>query len=97
MKIPKQYEVMGQTIKIRQLVNLTDDCGATGLCKFMKGVIDVQKKTSQFSDDYIDITLKHEIVHSWFSSLGYVDLNSNEKLVDELASVWHQYEKTRKY
>ncbi len=97
MKIPKQYQVMGQTVEIKITDDLSNDQGATGICKFMRGVIEIQKKTPAFSTDYISITLKHEIVHSWLSSLGYVELNANEKLVDELASVWHQYEKTRTY
>ena len=52
----------------------------------------IKPKVDKRTEEFRDIVIKHEILHAMMYTLGYVD--HDELLVDGLANMWVQYEKT---
>ena len=48
------------------------------------------------SGDLMDQTFYHELVHSMLNALGYSDLDDDEKFVQGMGLLLHQFEKTKK-
>ncbi len=98
-KIPKQYELFGKTYKIvfnKTLIQDNDNCGE---CHYRTCRVMLQPPTAglDIPTEKIEAVFFHELVHSILFELGENDLNANEKLVDGIGKLLHQFTKSAKY
>ena len=81
-KIPTQFRVGGQTVKVNTVERCDDNC--MGLCHLSAGWIQVAEKINkddlQSEDSKIN-TFYHELVHAILKTMGETELNDNEKFV----------------
>ena len=98
MKIPKQFKLLGTIIKVRNKDKLTFDSDAWGLSVFRENKIILQKPTkiNPIKEELREQTFCHELVHMIFHKAGEEELCANEKLVNLLGSLLHQFLKTKK-
>lgn len=98
VKIPKQFELAGQTIKTKVADNIDTD-GAVGLSKFHQNEIRVRRvvEGEPVSHDVQLQTFFHELAHFMLYVMNEHELNSNEKFVDNLGQFLYQFEKSRKF
>lgn len=71
-----------------------DDLGLFGLCEFSKALISINDSLK--SEDTINQTLYHELVHAILETLDRNDLSNDEFFVQSFALLLHQFEKTKK-
>lgn len=97
VKIPKQFELAGQQIKVKVSPCIETD-GAVGLSKFNQNEIRVRTRLDgeDISEDVKVQTFWHEAAHFILYVMNEHDLNSNEKFVDNLGHMLYQLDKTRK-
>jgi len=98
MKIPKQFKLLGQTIKVRNKRRLLFDNDSWGCSIFRTNQIQLLKKTKSnpINKEWKEQSFCHELVHMILDRAGEEELCSNEKLVDLLGSLLHQFLKTKK-
>jgi len=98
-KIPKSFELLSNTIKVKYSSKLQQEKGAIGQSNFAENQLVIQKDTpaSPISSDCQYHTYWHEVVHFLFYSAGEPELCANEKLVDLLGNLLAQHERTRKF
>lgn len=97
----KTYELAGRKWKVvrgtqEQLEKICDRD-----MKDESGWCDVKTATlyvvEEGDESYVDVTMWHEFVHSLFYSMGWHgDKEHDEVLVDALAHLLHQFERTRR-
>jgi hypothetical protein len=95
MLIPKSFQLAGITVNVVQEDNLVDTKKCIGEARYSKQEIAIDTKSAP-----IDLTIQsyyHELIHWFFYILGEDKLRNNEKLVDTLAHLLYQYEKTKVY
>ena len=102
-KIPESFELFGRTYKV-----IFDDekcrrAEAYGLADYTKGVIYLQK-INAYGDENVNLdpdliyqTFIHEKIHLMLECLNKDDLSNDEELIDSLAGLFHQAEKTAKF
>ena len=92
MKIPKEFNLMGQTIKVEMQDNIAQTEGATGVYYPSLQKILIQKSNSGnlYSTKQIEQAFVHELIHSCLDILGYKKLYKNESFVDRLAHLIYQ-------
>ncbi len=99
MVIPKSIELMGETIKIKFVDTLTKSDDAVGMAKFRENIIELQRDSKVYprNNEQITKTFFHELTHWIFFKLKKKDLNDDEELVDSIADLLAQAQKTAKY
>lgn len=97
VKIPKQFELAGQTIKTKVSPSIETE-GAVGLSKFHQNEIRVRTKLDgeDITHDVQAQTFFHELSHFILYVMNEHELNANEKFVDNLGQFLYQYEKSKK-
>lgn len=70
-----------------------DDLGLLGLCEHSKSLITIHDGIK--SNDLIEETLYHEVIHAILDSIGEHELSKNEEFVQKFALLLYQFEKTK--
>jgi len=96
--IPKQFELMGQTINVAFTDDLQHDKDAYGTANFRDNKICIQKSTKHapLPKDKLEHIFFHEVAHWVLSSMGEEELMLNEKFVDSLGGLFYQAIKSSK-
>lgn len=91
--IPKSFSIFGQTIKVLYKRTLHKTHNAVGLWFPNKNKIDLQQSTKDYpiTKDNIDQAFCHELIHCFLVKIGREDLSNDEKLVEPLGQVLHQF------
>ena len=87
-KIPKDYQVGGQRIEVRNVERCDDNC--VGQCCLAGGYIEIADRFSKDgiqSEDSKTNTFYHELTHSILRTMGEIELNDNEKFVCSFSSL----------
>lgn len=97
MKIPKKFEVYGETITIEFSKNLTSKSDMIGRTFLREGRIVLQKPGKVYSEERIEQTFYHELVHVILDKISEQKLSGNEGFVDRFACLLHQAIKTMRF
>lgn len=95
-KIPKQFQLMGQTVNVEWTDDLQHDKDAYGTANFRDNRVCIQRpsKYQPLAQDKLEHIFFHELVHWILNSLGEEELMLNEKFVDTLGGLFYQAIKT---
>ena len=99
LRIPKSFQLLGQTITVEWMDRLIEDQDAVGESHYRKNRIVLQ----QHNDGIVrpqtqsEATFCHELVHWIFFMMNEDDLRKNEKLVDVFGRLLHQALITMEY
>lgn len=87
MRIPRQFKLMGHTIRVRyiQLANDTD-----GEWRTDSKLIALSTRLHKKPRSYKEQVFLHEFLHCVLDHIGQTKLSNNEAFVDSLASGLHQ-------
>lgn len=98
MKIPKEFKLLGSTIKIKYQKNLTQFDNALGTASYRTNEIYIQSNEVGYprTKEQLEQTFLHELIHHILNAMKRKELNDDEKFVDMFASLLHQYEQTKK-
>lgn len=97
MKIPKKFQLFGETITVKfdkDIANAQDKIGASHL---RQGKITLHKPDDVYSEDRIEQTFHHELVHFILDRISEPKLCHSEAFVDRFANLLHQATKTMEY
>lgn len=99
MRIPKEFKLFGQTIKVKYLDSLVQKDDNIGEAQHRFNTIVLQRNCSSYklTKEQAEQVFFHELLHFCFEKLNEHDLAKNEALVDRLASLIHQAIQTAKY
>jgi len=92
--IPKSFQLMGHTIKVRITTDVSED--NVGEWKPAQQEILVLPVGKKFTKSNQEQTFWHETMHAIFDVLSYPDHYVDEQLVDRIGQCLHQIDKTRK-
>jgi len=92
MKIPKEIKLMGRRIPIEYDLKISDNDDAYGFAAYRKGKIIIvpKDKSNNRTDEMVNITFLHEIIHWIFFLLHEDDLRNNEGLVSRITEMLYQ-------
>jgi hypothetical protein len=98
MKIPKSFQLGGHTISVRFDDTLLHQNDALGEARYRDFEIVLQKPTKDnpIPPTKLEQVFLHEKVHFLFYIMNEHDLRGDEKIVDLLATLFHQSVKTEK-
>ena len=87
LKIPRQFKLMGHTIKVRfvQLDRKTD-----GEWRSDSKLIALSTRLHKKPRSYKEQVFLHEFFHCVLDHMGQTKLSNNEDFVDSMASAFHQ-------
>lgn len=96
IKIPKTFQLFGQTITVEFVSHLTSENGTLGEARIGQNKIVIQanvdgKKMSSEQSEWVFI---HELTHMVLHHMGQEDLCEDEQFVDTFAKLLHQSFKT---
>lgn len=93
MEIPKSFKLFHQTIRVEFRKTLVKKSKALGVCLYDKNLILLQEPLDELEipEDVIEQTFYHELTHMILYKLNYIDLSSNEDLVDRVGNLLHQF------
>lgn len=97
IKIPKDFELFGTTIKVKINNELSDLDGNVGIFKVVPLIIELQKSNGLHPQDGVENTFFHELLHAIFHMMGKYELYKDEELIHTMAGLLHQSFKTAKY
>lgn len=96
IKIPKSFDLMGHTYKVRQVkkVDKEDSCG-----EYIseKKVLRLKKVQKDYPQSMLEETYFHELLHAVLEECEYTKLSADEKFVERVGRALHQVIKTAKY
>ncbi len=98
LKIPKQFEIGGRTVKVKFIKKMADNDSVVGYAKYRQNLIEIQENvegTSMPYDRKIE-TFYHELVH-WILCMMDEDEKNNDKYVSIFSQYLHQILKTSVY
>lgn len=92
--IPKSIKIFNQTIKIvfkRTLLDGKEPC--FGTWHYKRNTIYLQKSTRKhtLTEEQIESTFIHELLHACLDLMGEHELNDNEKFVSSLSHLIYQF------
>ena len=96
MKIPKKFELMGQTLNVRFVSELLQESDVLGQACYRTGEIKILESSPAYivtKEKQMQIFL-HELMHWIFYKLKKDDLRNDEDLVDMVADLLMQTIKT---
>ena len=98
MKIPKEFEVMGNTVKVNYDDSLLQSDMFLGKYIARNNEIKILPNGSSFkrTKEQIYQTYLHEMVHCILDKMGKHELCDDEEFVDMFANLLLQVEKTKK-
>lgn len=94
-RLPKQIELGGATITVKESEGLTKHAGALGQSIYDTLEIHLDQKLKP--EDVKAITYYHELTHFILHTMGQNELNRDEGFVDNFANLLWQSIKTAKY
>lgn len=95
-KIPKQFDLIGRTIKVRNVERCMDcDSSVDGQAIYSNGIIELKISRDQ-CEEYKEFVFFHELVHHLLNAIAYDKLTKDETFTDRLAGVLYQAIKTMK-
>lgn len=97
-KIPKQIQIMGQTIKVRHFKKLPKS-EALGEAWYQINEIRLtkyDKDENLINKDQCNVIYWHEVIHHIMANLNREDLRKDEVLIDQIAGLVYQAIKTSK-
>lgn len=99
MNIPKSFQLGGIDWKVIWDNDKCNDREEYGLSAYSTATITMSTTygLKELPDDRKDHTFYHELVHAILDSIHERELSSNEKFVDNFATLLHQFTKTAKY
>jgi len=99
MKIPKSFQLYGQTIHVKEYDTLVAESGNVGQARFRENEIALQSIDKGYKADKSqqEQWFMHELVHFVLSGSSQPTLGDNEPFVDTLAHLLHQALSTAKY
>jgi hypothetical protein len=89
MKIPKQFQLAGQTIDVVPISGLVAHSCHLGEAVYQEAKIKLH--VGGVPPSVLEQNFCHEAVHFMLYILGYEELNSNEQFVDSFAHMMHQF------
>lgn len=97
-KIPKQFELMGQTITVEWVDELQHDKDAYGTANFRDNKICIQKpnKHTPLPKDKLEHIFFHELAHWILNTMGQSELMLDEVFVDNMGGLLYQAIKSSK-
>ncbi len=96
MNIPKSFDILGHTYKVKYVKKI-DSKGSRGDVDTGKKIIRILKPNKGATQDVIDETFYHEMIHAVLDELEYLELSKDEVFVERVARVLHQVFKSAKY
>jgi len=98
MKIPKEFKLMGQTIRVKYVKRLAYKDDAEGYARYRDQEILIQESSENWprTQEQIEHTFCHELIHYILEKLNEKELRDNEKFVDTFAGLLHQALTTQK-
>ena len=93
-KLPKKLQLIDRDIEVQTSTTLLANESRIGEARYLDGVILID--TTQ-GPEAVKQAYWHEKIHFCFDVLGIPELRDNEEIVDLLARVLHQAEKTEEY
>lgn len=94
MRIPTSFKLINRTYKIRPMrEDVSNASKAIGHCHYDNADIEVKLDGKQ---ELIEHTFYHELTHALLHASTKPKLAKDEKFVDHLAALIHQYEQTKK-
>lgn len=96
MRIPKRFKVFGEKHKVK-FVRKLDGGHSFGEWDPNTNTIKLQMSNKERSQDMVEQTFLHELVHCCLDHLGYEKLSDDEIFVDSFAKALHQAFKTSEY
>ncbi len=99
MKIPSRFKLHGQTIDVKFVKHLTKDENEVGRACFRDNIIRLQESIRGFerTDEMIEVTFLHELVHFILLQMGEDGRKDNEKFTHLFSSLLHQALITMEY
>jgi len=100
MKIPKEFQLFGSTIKVYFNNDKCDEHNAHGAACYKSDKIYLQEGNYGgylMSKTEIECTFLHEMLHFIFEKLDEKDLSKNEKLISNISRALHQILTTQKF
>jgi len=96
--IPKQFNLLGRTIKVSAHPNVRMREGHVGLTDYNQDTIELQTSTKELplSVDSIHHTYYHELTHWILYCMGRDDLRDDEQFVELFGGLLHQAITTQK-
>lgn len=85
-RIPKKFNLMGQTIRVEVVDDLMGDDGAYG--RFLDNTNKIQIAGNIYSEK-AQHTFCHELMHACLTALSH-ELNDDEQFVDQMGHLIHQ-------
>ncbi|RPJ58245.1 MAG: hypothetical protein EHM12_08150 [Dehalococcoidia bacterium] len=97
-KIPKSFYIFNHKINVEICDKILDERDRVGEADFRQNKIRlVNKQKHNIPDSQQAQTFFHELLHHCFNQLNEEELNSNEKLIDNMAGVLAQAFETMEY
>jgi predicted Zn-dependent protease with MMP-like domain len=99
MNIPKRFKLFGATIDIDFSDTVFTDHGSFGTAVLTgnKIVLQAQNEAHRYSQEQVEQTLWHEVVHHVLNKMGQERLCNSEKFVDLFSALIHQAITTMEY
>lgn len=99
MTIPKQFQLMGRTIKVEYDKDLDDREDALGAARYRRNKIIIQdiKEKPEYDNSRSAETFCHELIHWLFYMSCSENLNNDEDLVIILGRLLHQAFETMEF
>ena len=92
--IPKSFQIMGHTIKVKITDDLPDDCDGCWVTHIQE--IHLLPVGTRMTASNQEQTFWHEVMHCIFEVLSYNEHYQNEQLVDQIGQCLYQINKTKK-
>jgi len=92
MKIPKSFELLGETIHIIKSQDLLDKTDNVGEADYRHNTITIQVPIGGINRpiSYIEATYLHEVIHFILHRMGRDELNEDNSFVELFARLLHQ-------
>jgi Zn-dependent peptidase ImmA (M78 family) len=95
--IPASFELGGHEISVTRSDTLIEDAEAYGICIPTQQKIIIQNPNNAVNKQFLLQTFWHEFVHMAMHQMGEHELCSNERFVDGLGHMLHQFHKTKRF
>lgn len=97
LNIPTEFDLMSFTIKVVFDDTLSPLENNSGYCSLRELIIKLQPPDVSHPKQMVKKAFYHELVHAILSTLERRDYSDDEILVDNMAQLLSQFEKTKKF
>ena len=97
MKIPKRFKLMGQTIAVESDCKVSTLADDNGQAIFDGNRIMLNPPSKDYPQEQHEQTCCHEVIHFFFHAIGEKKMRDDEKLVDLMGHMLHQFLTTQEY